>query len=146
MLALLVLTTLVCWGAWGIFDKLAVARAHPMAVQLLGTLVGLAFLPVYVWALRREGAPLAWPAGAGHWVVLASVTGLLGLIAFLYALKLGSATFVIGATAAYPAVSLLLARLFLGEPLTPARVIGILFVSAGLLALNLGEQAPGRRG
>ncbi len=49
----------------------------------------------------------------------------------------------IGATAAYPVVTLLLARVFLGEALTVAKVAGILLVSAGLYVLNLGE-ATGR--
>lgn len=146
MLGFLIATTLVCWGAWGVFDKLAVARTHPLVVQLYGSLVSLAFLPAYVWMARREGIPLGWPAGAGVWVVLAAATGVVGLVAFVYALKMGSASHVIGATAAYPAVSLLLSRLFLDEPLTGPRLAGILLVSAGLYALHLGEQASGRPG
>ena len=146
MLTFLIAATLLSWGAWGIFDKLAVARTHPLVVQLYGSLVSLAFLPVYLWVLRRAGVPLGWPAGAGAWIALASVTGVLGLVAFVYALKLGSATYVIGVTAAYPVVSLLLARLFLGEPLTVSKVAGIVLVSAGLYALHLGEQASGRPG
>ncbi len=144
MLRLLIVATTVSWGAWGIFDKLAVARAHPLLVQLYGSLFSLMYVPLYIWVLRREGLSLAWPATAWHWIFLASVTGMLGLITFVYALKLGSATFVIGATAAYPAVTLLLARAFLGEPITAAKVAGILLVSAGLYALNLGEPGPHR--
>lgn len=141
MLMLLIIATTIAWGAWGIFDKLAVARAHPLVVQLYGSLFSLMYVPLYVWVLRREGIPLGWPASAWHWILLASATGMFGLIAFVYALKLGSATFVIGATAAYPAAAVLLARLFLGEPLNAAKLIGILLVSAGLFVLNLGEAA-----
>lgn len=140
VLTILIAVTLVCWGAWGVFDKLAVARVHPLLVQLWGSLLGLALVPVYALVLRREGVPLVWPAAAGPWIVLATATGLAGLVAFVYALKAGSAIYVIGATAAYPAVTLLLARLFLGEALTWLRVAGIVLVSVGLYALYLGEQ------
>ena len=61
-----------------------------------------------------------------------------GLFLFYLALEDGETTRVVFVTAAYPAVTVLLAVFFLGETLTAAKIAGSLLVLAGVFLLGLG--------
>lgn len=136
----LIVVTTVAWGAWGLFDKLAVARAHPLVVQLYGSIFGLAGVPLYLLVMRKLGVRPDFPAQAWHWILLATAVGVGGLVSFTYALRQAPATYVIATTATYPAVTMLLAAAFLGEGLGLLKVLGIGLISLGLYILNLAQR------
>lgn len=139
-LGLLVVLTMVAWGVWGLLDKLAVTRAHPLVVQLYGALFSLLSIPVYLVIMKKAGVRPDFPAAAWHWIFLGTAVGVAGLVSFTYALRQAPASYVIAVTATYPAVTMILAAIFLGERVGLLQVLGIALISAGLYALNLAHR------
>ncbi len=70
------------------------------------------------------------------WSGLASAAYLLALLAYLAAMNMSEASFVLGMTAAYPLVFQFLANAVLGEALVPERLVGALIIGAGLFLIS----------
>lgn len=101
-----------------------VAACQVLAVPLMAA---------WWWAARPAGTlRAAWPA----WAV--GVTGFSGSLAFLLASRLGMLTVVSVVTSLYPAVTVLLAVVLLGERTTRAQTAGL-----ALAALAVGLVAAG---
>ena len=120
-------------GALGVTSKLA-----------LETLSWQQLLP---WTLLAYGVAVAvlmalgqidwgWHTGTG-WAVASAVLAVGSLILLFVALGLGDASKVVPVTAAYPAATVVLSALFLGEQVSPARVVGMLTVIVGVVVLTL---------
>jgi transporter family protein len=77
-----------------------------------------------------------WHAGTG-WAVASAALAVGSLILLYVALGLGEASKVVPVTAAYPAATVILAAVFLGESITLARVGGMLLVIAGVVLLTI---------
>jgi transporter family protein len=120
-------------GALGVTSKLALrsvswqaAIAATTAVYVVATLVFAALGQI---KLGSSGIDLFWAFASG---VLA-----VGSLILLYlALGSGEASKVVPVTAAYPAVTLVLAALFLSEALTLGRAAGALLVIGGVVVLT----------
>jgi uncharacterized membrane protein len=65
------------------------------------------------------------------WAILSAGLAISALISLYVGLQHGSAAKVVTIGAAYPAVTVLLAALFLSEPLTVPHVLGVLLIIAG---------------
>jgi transporter family protein len=65
-------------------------------------------------------------------VLSALCGGIIGLLLYFHALKIGEANVVIPITASYPLVTALLAMLFLGESVTASRLVGAGLIVAGI--------------
>jgi bacterial/archaeal transporter family protein len=65
------------------------------------------------------------------WAILSAGLAISALISLYVGLQHGSAAKVVTIGAAYPAVTVLLAALFLSEPLTLPHVLGVLLIIAG---------------
>jgi transporter family protein len=79
-----------------------------------------------------------WHSGTG-WAVVTGALAVGSLILFFVALGLGDASRVVPVTAAYPAATVVLSVLFLGESVIPIRVVGLLFVIGGVVLLTAGH-------
>jgi chloramphenicol-sensitive protein RarD len=126
------LGAVLCWGAWGVVNKVALSRGSwPMLV--LGSAV------VYVLA---AGPFLAWtrawtaPGPTWGWAVLSAFLAAAGMVLF-YASYRGGATpasVVVPFSALYPVVTVALGIWLLRERLSPAQYVGAaLAVVAGVL-------------
>ncbi|MDZ4832443.1 MAG: EamA family transporter, partial [Candidatus Melainabacteria bacterium] len=132
-----VVVTLLCWGAWGIFDKLALKHA-PSSLVMTGlfafsipaTIITLILLNIFEpgWSVTPE--ILLW-TGLGF----ASYS--FAMICYLKAMNLSEASYVLGATASYPVLLQFLSNFFLGEALVPMRLGGSLLVAAGVAAISI---------
>lgn len=71
------------------------------------------------------------------WAILSAGLAISALISLYVGLQHGSAARVVTVGAAYPAVTVLLAALFLSEPLTVPHVLGVLLVIAGCVLISL---------
>ena len=120
-------------GALGITSKLA--------------LESLSWQQLLPWTLLAYGVAVAvlmglhqtdwhWHAGTG-WAVATAALAVGSLVLLFVALGLGEASKVVPVTAAYPAATVVLAALFLGENISPARVAGMLMVIGGVVVLTL---------
>jgi len=127
---------LLGWGIGSFIAKLATNRigTRSFFFDLLGYAVTAAifsivmFKPTYIYSTEKVGAFLGFIAGA---------TGAFGGIAFYYLLTKKDASMAVPLTALYPALTVLLAILFLRESITLTKVLGILFSLVAIFLLSL---------
>lgn len=131
-----ILVSLLCWGAWGIFDKLALKHA-PFSVVMTGlftlsipaTVIAFVLLKVYEPNFSVTPEILFWTA-------LGFASYGFAMICYLKAMNLSEASYVLGATASYPVILQFLSNIFLGEAIVPVRVGGSLLVALGVVAIS----------
>lgn len=106
-----------------------------MSLILWSSVFSAALVPVNWLVLRHLRVPvhtnpelLLWAAGGVFISAVAAWT-------YPLALSRGTASIVTALTAAYPAGTLLLATLWLGDRPTPIQVAGILLTTAGIMLL-----------
>ena len=134
---LLVLVATLAWGFWGIFDKKAVATAAPPVVLLISVLAQAVVALVAILALRIMGQPIEWKTDTLLWGGLSGLAIAGGMVAYLYALSQRDASWVLGITAGYPALMVVVAILWLGESVSLTRLAGIGVVIAGIYLIGL---------
>ncbi len=128
------LATLVVFGFWGFFPKLATTHIKPGSAivwEVLGALtVGivaagiLKFRPETHW----KGALFAFLTG---------ISGTLGVMFFFFAVNRGKASVVVTLTALYPVVTILLAFLLLEEAISLKQGVGIGFALVAMVLFTL---------
>jgi transporter family protein len=127
------LAALVLFGLWGFFPKLAVAYLDPrsaLVYQALGHLfVGLLVL----FSLKLQ--PAFHPRGA-MFALLTGVAGVSGTLCFFAAAQRGKISLVVSLTALYPLITIMLAVLFLKEPLTLKHLAGMACAILAILLLS----------
>lgn len=115
---------ILLYGFWGFFPKLAVAFVPPTSAllyQVAGAmLVGL--LCLFLVDFRPETHPKGILFG-----VLTGIAGVLGTLFYFTAARRGNIAVVASMTALYPIVTILLAAIFLREPITLRQLFGMLF-------------------
>jgi len=118
------------WSVWALLPKLAIRYIDPRSA-IVYQAIGVAAV-AFLLAANMSFKP-AWDwRGAG----LAMTTGMLGFagaIFYLFALSRGPVGLVAVSTALYPGLTILLAWLFLGEPVTLKQGIGLLFALIALV-------------
>ena len=124
--------TFICWGIWGFIPKVTIRYISPMSAIVFEA-VGVALAGVVGLAIVGF-RPDLHPKGIG----LAMVTGLIGMVgalAFLFAVKSGKVSVVAMFTAMSPVVTILLAHFFLSEPITLREGLGMLCAFGGMVLL-----------
>jgi uncharacterized membrane protein len=96
---------------------------------------GLGYIVVVVFLLLTRHTSIRITAGS-WWAVFSAGLAISSLVALYLGLQHGSAGKVVTVGAAYPAVTVLLAALFLSEPLTVPHVIGVGLVIAGCVVIS----------
>ena len=124
---------LIIYGLWGFFPKLAVTYINPASALIYevagAMLVGLASL---FWVGFQ---PESHPKGI-LFAVLTGVAGMLGTLCFFAAASRGKLSVVVSMTALYPLITILLAAIFLREPVTAKQILGMLCAGAAILLLT----------
>jgi uncharacterized membrane protein len=134
----------VSWLAPAIAYVLALGALGVTSKLALETLTWQQLLP---WTLLAYGVAVAalvargetdwgWHAGTG-WALASAALAVGSLILLYVALGLGDASKVVPVTAAYPAATVVLAAIFLGEHISPARIVGMLLVIFGVVVLTI---------
>ncbi len=132
---LLVLFATVCWGVWGFALKRAVLHIPPLAAYIAFASANLAMIPVYAAIAHNQGLPLRFTGSGVSWAVTASVCVGTGTVATLFALQGNEGSRVIALTSTYPAVTLLLSVLLMGESVTPTKLVGVGAIALGAYLL-----------
>ncbi len=132
----LLFIAVLLWGTTPLFEKLALRGASPVIVLLVRT----AFIAVSMAGVAAATGQIGQVARMGGrtllFTLLSGLTGgVLGLTAYFYALQKGQASLVVPLTATYPLVTVILSLLVLGEPITPARLAGVVLIVAGVALL-----------
>jgi transporter family protein len=127
------LLALGLWGVWGFLGKVASQHLPSQQIYLLA-ISGHLVVAGYLWA-GGLGAASWQPWGVGA-ALGAGLAMAVGLLCFFEALARGPATVVVPLTALYPAVAVVLSRVFLQETLTLRHLAGLALalVAAWLLS------------
>ncbi len=123
--------TLVLWGLWGYMLKFAGTRLDWREVYFISSLAS--FTLALIFYLYSKGFSISLNIYALY-AAIAGLMGGLGYLAFMIAISKGKASIIIPLTALYPAITAVLAVLFLGEKLKPTQLAGIIMaLIAGIL-------------
>jgi transporter family protein len=124
------------YGFWAFFPRLArnyVNLPSILFFEIIGAMSVCCLLLIW-WRFDLQTKPLGVLFG-----VLTGVCGALGAVCFLQALTLGKASVVVTVTALYPLVTVVLAFLFLDEPLAARQWLGL---GLAILAMILMGKGP----
>ena len=135
------ITATLTWGIYGLFDKKAVSYGAPLEVFFAKTLWdGLLFFVLLGWYHFRK-FKLDWKQKKSWLYCSISETALgIGGLAYLAALSLASASYVITITGCYPLLMYLFALWILKEKFNKKRFAGILLVVVGGALVQLTAQ------
>lgn len=123
--------TFICWGIWAFLPKLTTQYIDPKSAMIYEAAGGLVVALVVLLMLGLR------PAADGRGILLAVLTGMLGILGalgYLFAVVRGPVTVIATVTALYPVLAIVLAYLFLNEPITLKQSLGICL---GLVAIVL---------
>lgn len=120
-------------GALGVTSKLAL---ETLTWQQLLPWTLLAYATTVAALMAIGQTDWNWRAGTA-WAVASAALAVVSLVLLYVALGLGEASKVIPVTAAYPAATVVLAALILGESITPMRIAGMLMVVVGVVVLTV---------
>ncbi len=126
--------TFIFWGLWGFIPKITTRYISPTSAVIYEALIGLPVALIIMAFMRFQIQ--SEPRG----IILASVTGILGLLGalgYLVAVTRGPVSLVTAFVALAPALTILLAMLFLGETLVLRQWVGVgmALVAALLIAI-----------
>lgn len=133
-LLVLLLSTL-CWGLWGFASKMASDRSPSFAVLMAYSIPWAISLPIFYYvSFKSDGMGMAsgllWGIGSG-------ISAIIGMFAFVVALRWGASSFGIMMVSVYPLITLFLLILTGQEHLTIYQGIGALLIIAGLFVLQI---------
>jgi len=125
--------SLIIYGFWGFFPKLAVSHISPKSA-LIYEVAGAALVGLLTLALVGF-RPDTHPRGV-LFAVLTGVAGMLGTLFYFAAAKSGKITVVVSITALYPLITILLASIFLKEPITAKQLAGMVLALIAIVLLS----------
>jgi bacterial/archaeal transporter family protein len=127
------LLTLVLWGLWGVFSKIASSHLPVCVIYLVEVSVYL-LVGGLIWVQMR--VPFDWNYPGLTAAVAAGLSGGFALFFFLKALSFGPATVIVPLTSLYPVITVLLGITFLHEGLTLRHLAGIILAVAAVWLLS----------
>lgn len=140
ILSLCVLSTIICWGAGGIYDKIALRYAPPYLVFACLNTFSIPTILISLVVLCQTSPGWNITYTTLFWTFLASSSYTIGIISYLLAMTLEEASLVLGVTASYPVVLQFIAAHFLNEPIVPARLMGSILVATGVAAIGFSRR------
>jgi transporter family protein len=125
--------TVVTWGLWGVFSKLAANYTKPKQALLFQTVGVLAFATV---VLGMEKFKIEWNLAGFSWAALGGFFAFVGFLTFFAALEKGETSTVVTLSALYPVVTILISISFLHEKLSARQGVGLVLalIASALLA------------
>jgi len=128
------LLALLLWGAWGVALKYASVGVTWYQLYFYSNLAILAVMLVMLAVFR--GSLAASKMNIGY-AFAAGLMGTLGYIFLVIAVQHGRVSIVVPMTAMYPAVTVILSVLLLGENITLRHALGIALALVSVLLLSL---------
>jgi len=128
-----VVLALLWWGVFGFLGKVGSDRVSPSQMQFLYT---LGQLPVVIVCAFRLKFRIASSKRGVLYSLLMGLLGALGSLAFFAAMKMGQASLIAPTTSLYPALTVLLAVLFLKERLNKVQLLGLVVAMVSITILS----------
>jgi len=135
---LFALGTILCYGTAQQFSKKGVQLIGSYQTGILYATASIGIQTAY-WLLFPDA--VEGDLGGVLLAFLAGIIGALGFVFYIFALKSGKVSIVSVITAGYPAVSVLLALIYLPETLNASQTIGIMLVVGAIIGLSLPTRA-----
>ena len=136
-LVMLCATTVVLWGLWAFFGRIALMKRMTPGTIFIAevgiSVICAAVVAVVIWSRREQSL-----FSSSSWNVFGVFSGgalAVGLLTYYFALEQGNISLVSPLTAAYPVVSVALAYVVLNERPTPLQWVGIILVIVGTILL-----------
>lgn len=130
----LILSIIIFWGLWGFFSKLAVQKIGLQAS--FWSVLSLILIIIILLSVNNQLLPIKSNFSGISIAILAGIFSGLATILFYILLGKTPAGYLVAMTALYPLVTILLSIIFLKEPLSLQRIIGITLAILGLIFLN----------
>ena len=127
--------TIASWAIWGVVLKVALRHGDPLSLILWSSVFSAVLMPVNWLVLRHMRVFVRTSPDLIVWAACGVAVSAIAAWTYPLALSRGSASIVTALTAAYPAGTLLLAALILGDRPTPLQVAGVLLTTAGIMLL-----------
>ena len=135
--AALALLVASIWGITPILEKLSLIKASPftvLTIRFVFTAMCVAVASIVTGKYRElssvDGKTFLWIILAGF------LGGIVGLFLYFVALKQDLTTKIAPITATFPLFTAIYAYIFLHEPITLLRLIGIVLIVLGLMFIN----------
>lgn len=128
--------TLLLWGVWGIFGKLAYRSITPrdyIPLVLIGNIIVLIIACFFL--LRPSHFKIN--STDGIFAVISSIAYVAGGLFFFLALGKGETSKVVLVTALYPIITISYSLFFMNEPVSATKLLGIVTVFIGILFLSV---------
>lgn len=126
----------LCWGLWSFLAKISSLSLNSRTVLILACAGSFIAFPLLV-TLFNKHLWFSWKNLNCYIAILSGVIGLLGSLFFYLALAQTEATRVVVISALYPAVTTILAIIFLNENMTISKISGVIMAIAGIILLSL---------
>jgi transporter family protein len=128
------LLCLLFWGLWGVMLKIAYAKLSWVQAYMLSYITSFIIVVIVIAYFRPKITGLDYSVAAA---LLAGFFGSVGYLFFVKALEIGKASIVIPLTAIYPAITAIIAAIFLHEKPSIYQWIGIVLAVAAVILLSL---------
>lgn len=135
-----VVATVLVWGLWGFLSSMGV-RSNSWQQLVVWGIPAAAVFGAGLWAWSGDQA--SFDPRALLWGSAIQIAGLTGVVFFYQALKTQQASLVVPVSAAYPAVTVLLAVVAGGERLRPLQLLGVALVIVGTVAVSASSTGSG---
>lgn len=128
-------TALLLWGVWGVLSKVSAGAGRPPSQVLIFETIGHVAGVLLTIAVFGPGE---FKLGARSMIapILTGFFGAVAMLLFIYALRDGKASVVVPVTALYPAVTVVLAYMFLHESFDARTLAGLFFAIVAALLLS----------
>jgi transporter family protein len=134
--------TILLWGFWGFFGKLALEKnMAPTSVFLAEVCTSAVCAVPVLWLLWRQQAAASLLTSWNVFGVASGAGLALGLFCYYCALERSQASILVPLTAIYPAVSVVLSYALLHERPHVSQWIGVICVIVGAILLLAGPTA-----
>jgi transporter family protein len=127
--------TILAWGTWGVFSKLAVERIDQQ-VLVWGSLIVVPLIFLIYLGASGQLVPLKIHGAGIAYAMLGGVGAALGTACFYLLLERERASLTVPMTSIYPAITVILSVLFLKEHLSGTHVLGVFFALGAVFLLS----------
>lgn len=131
-----ILIAILGWAFWAFAAKIVATKLHPMYMQLSSYIIGFCCIPIYLILLKND-KPVQFNWSGFAWAVAGGASGVAAYLAYVYSLKTydaGTVSVLVSST--YPALTLILAIIFLGEQITLFKILGVVSILLGVVFLS----------
>ncbi len=125
--------TLIGWGLWGVFIKIASKTLEWYQTFILGTGVSIIF-SIILYSTYKPDINIVNKGSL--FAILSTIVSSIAFITFYLAMQKKSASIIVPLTSLYPAVTVILSFLFLKEKITLSQFIGIIFAIIAVVLIS----------